>query len=209
MCAVYITFTEKKFCQQDEFCRQSFIELSWKFNKFCANFKYSQVFPRICLNQHFGALIFNKPVYVMLSAVFGSWDFENISNAKKGFLSVSICYHLKDCEIFQDTVHHILFWEVLELENKVDHVFAHGASVNFIKVPPSLVSCIFRFHFFHHLFPETAHLGRALYRHVLRAFIRCCHAIKSVTLIWSVRVEVCPKFYQKESVLGSLFVQLL
>jgi len=28
ICAVYLTFVEKKFCQQDEFCRQSFIELS-------------------------------------------------------------------------------------------------------------------------------------------------------------------------------------
>ena len=107
----------------------------------------------------------------MLSSVFRSGDFKNIGDAKEGFLSVSISYHLKDCEVFQDTVHHVLFREVLELENKVDHIFTHWASVNLVKVPPSLISCIFCLHFFNDLFPKAAHFSRALYRHVFGAFI--------------------------------------
>lgn len=68
-------------------------------------------FPRICLNQHFRALlIFDKSVYVMLGPVLGSWDFKNIGDAKKGFLSVTIGYYLKNCEVLQHAIHHVLFW---------------------------------------------------------------------------------------------------
>merc|ERR1719483_1185558 len=83
----------------------------------------------------------------MLRPVLGSGHFKHIGNAQQRLLSVSVRNHLKNCEIFQNTIHHVLFWEVLELENKVDHVLTHGTSMDFVWVTPSFISCILSLNF--------------------------------------------------------------
>ena len=86
-------------------------------------------------------------------------------------MSVTIGYYLKDCEVLQHAVHHVLLGEVLQLQDEVDHVLAHWASVNLVEISSSLVSGIFCFNFFHDLFSETADFSRALYCHVFGAFV--------------------------------------
>lgn len=41
---------------------------------------------------------------------------------------------LQDGKVLKYTVHHVLLWELFELENKVDHVLAHRRSVNSVNV---------------------------------------------------------------------------
>jgi len=33
--------------------------------------------------------------------------------------------HLKDGEIFENAVHHVLFWQVLQFVDEINHIFAH------------------------------------------------------------------------------------
>jgi hypothetical protein len=47
--------------------------------------------------------------------------------------------HLKNGEIFEDAVHHVLLGQVLELEDEVDHVLAHRGPVQLVQVPPALI----------------------------------------------------------------------
>lgn len=79
--------------------------------------------------------------------------------------------YLKDSEILENAVHHVLFWQVLQFMYEVDHIFAHGRTANTIDEPAIFEPSIFCLHFFHHLFPEGADFGRTCYRHVLVALV--------------------------------------
>ena len=49
----------------------------------------------------------------------------------------ALCY-LKYSEVFQNTVHHVFFWQVFELVDEVDHVLAHGRAVDPVDTLSSL-----------------------------------------------------------------------
>lgn len=61
----------------------------------------------------------------MLGSMHTRGDFEHIRDAQKCLLSVSIGHDLQYCEVFKDTVHHVLLRQMLQLVNEVDHVFTH------------------------------------------------------------------------------------
>ena len=60
---------------------------------------------------------------------------------------------------------------MFEFEDKVDHVFTHWRSVEFVNKAASFKPGVLSLHLLHHLLPEAAHLGRALDGHVLIALI--------------------------------------
>lgn len=66
---------------------------------------------------------------MMLGPMVGRGHFEDIGNAEQSLLGVSVGDDLKDCEVFQDAVHHIFFRKTFQLEDEVDHVFTHGTPV--------------------------------------------------------------------------------
>lgn len=43
--------------------------------------------------------------------------------------------YLKNCEVLQHTVHHVLFRQLFKFVNKIDHVFAHWGPVNAVNKP--------------------------------------------------------------------------
>lgn len=51
---------------------------------------------------------------------------------------ILLASHLKNGEVFQDAVHHVFFWEVLESVDEAHHVVAHGRAIDPIH-KPSLV----------------------------------------------------------------------
>lgn len=40
------------------------------------------------------------------------------------------CPHQQNCEVLQHAVHHVFLWQVLQLMDKVDHVFTHGRATD-------------------------------------------------------------------------------
>lgn len=79
--------------------------------------------------------------------------------------------YLQDGEVLKHTVHHILFWKVLQFMNEVDHVFAHRWTMNAVYKSTILKPCVFCFHLLYHLFAKWAHFGGACDGHVLIALI--------------------------------------
>merc|ERR1712117_98775 len=132
---------------------------------------------------------------MMLGSVLGGGHLKDISYTKESFLSISVSYNLEDCEVFQDTVHHVLLGEMFEFENKVDHVFTHRGAVEFVNKPSSFEPGVLRLNFFHHLFAKAANFCRALNRHILGALVSGGDAIKSTRILRGVSIEVGPKFY--------------
>lgn len=66
-----------------------------------------------------------------------------MSRRIRGFISQSTqidrtVRHLQYSEVFENTVHHVLFRQVLEFLDKVDHVFAHGRAVDPVNTLASL-----------------------------------------------------------------------
>ncbi len=80
-------------------------------------------------------------------------------------------FYLQDGKVLENAVHHVLFGQVLELVDKVDHVFAHGRPVDAVDEAAVLEAGVFRFHLLHDLFAERAHFGRTRDCHVLVAFV--------------------------------------
>ena len=74
----------------------------------------------------------------MLSAVLRRGDLEDVGRAEQRLARVPVRDWLKDGKVFQDTVHHVLLGQVLQLEDEVDHVLAEGTSVDLVDVPPAL-----------------------------------------------------------------------
>lgn len=71
-------------------------------------------------------LILDKFVDMMLCSVFASGDFKHVGDAQESLVRVTVCHDLQDGEVFQHTVHHVFFWQMLEFVYEVDHVFTHG-----------------------------------------------------------------------------------
>ena len=82
-----------------------------------------------------------------------------------------ILSYLQDCEVLEHAVHHVLLGKALQLVDEVDHVLAHGASVELVDEATSLELGILRLHLLHHLLAKAAHFGRTLDRHVLCALV--------------------------------------
>ena len=80
-------------------------------------------------------------------------------------------YYLEDGEVFQHTVHHVFLRQVLELQDEVDHVLAHGAAVQLVDVAAILITGVLRLHLLHHLLAKAANFRRHLDRHVLRTLV--------------------------------------
>lgn len=74
--------------------------------------------------------------------------------------------YLEDCKVFQDGVHHILLWQVFELEYEVNHVFTHRRAVNSVDKSAILKPSVFRFHFLHYLLAKRTNLSRTCDGHV-------------------------------------------
>ena len=102
----------------------------------------------------------------MLGPVFRGGHFKHVGYAEQRLLGVPVGDHLEDGEVFQDTVHHVLLWQMLQLENEVDHIFAHRASVDLVEVASALKSGSLRLHLLHHLLSKAADLGGHLDRNV-------------------------------------------
>lgn len=62
--------------------------------------------------------------------------------------------YLENGKIFQHTVHHVLFGQMFQLMNKINHVFTHGRPMNSVDEPSILKSWVLSFHFLHHLLPK-------------------------------------------------------
>lgn len=60
---------------------------------------------------------------------------------------------------------------MLELVDKVDHVLAHGRSMDAVNETAVFESGILSFHFFDDLFAKRTDFGRTRDRHVLVAFV--------------------------------------
>lgn len=58
-------------------------------------------------------------------------------------ITLSVCY-LQDSEVFENTVHHVLFRQMFEFVDKVDHVFAHRRAVDPVNALSSLQAGILR-----------------------------------------------------------------
>lgn len=79
--------------------------------------------------------------------------------------------HLEDGKVLENAVHHVLLRQVLQFVDEVDHVLAHGRTVNTIHKPAVLKPGVLRLHLLHHLLPEGAYFCRTRYRHVLIALV--------------------------------------
>ena len=73
-------------------------------------------------------------------------------------LALYIISYLKDGEVLENAVHHVLFGQVFELVNKVDHVLAHGRTMDAVNETAILKSGVFRLDFLNHLLAKGAHL---------------------------------------------------
>lgn len=71
--------------------------------------------------------------------------------------------YLEDGEVLENAVHHVLFRQVLQFVDEIDHVFAHGRFSDAVDEPAVLKPGVFRFHLLHHLLAEGAHLRRTRY----------------------------------------------
>ena len=169
----------------------------------------------------------NRPGTTVVKTLF------NYRFAKCDFASVIgrsfHLYYLKYGEVLQHTVHHVLFRQVLQLEDEVDHVLAHGAAVELVDVSSVLIASVLRLHLFNHLLPKTAHFCRHLDCHILWTFIpeketvevlpqiilcvkkysRCTDTIERIAVVSVGHVEVGPELDKEEGVLRALAVQLL
>lgn len=140
--------------------------------------------------------------------------------------------YLKDCEILENTIHHVFLRQVLQLVNEVDHVLAHRRTADAINEPAILEPGILSLQLLHHLFSERAYFRRTRYRHVLVALVPriwnrtvdgVCqaegwdseknnslagYAVKRAGFILDVRIEIRPKFDKEEGSLWSLVVEL-
>ena len=73
-------------------------------------------------------------------------------------------FYLRDGEVLQDTVHHVLLGEVLELVDEVDHVFAQRRAVDSEHVATPLKASILRL--------ENTRITHA-HRRVVSLFLNC------------------------------------
>lgn len=87
---------------------------------------------------------FDQSVDVMLSTMVGYGYFEYKCDAEQSFLRVTVADHLKDREVLQNGVHHVLFRQILQFVDEVYHVFTHWRPDNSEKI-----AAIYRFRMLH------------------------------------------------------------
>lgn len=85
--------------------------------------------------------------------------------------TLRIITHLQNGEVFEYTVHHVLFGQVLELLYEVDHVFAHRRPMDAVHKARILQPRVLGFHLLHHLFTERTDFRRARDHHVVVALV--------------------------------------
>ena len=107
----------------------------------------------------------------MLCAVLRGGHFKHVSDAEQRLLRVPVGDHLKDGEVLQHAVHHVLLGKMFQLVDEVDHVLAHGAAMDLVKVSSSFISWMLCLNLLHNLFAKTADFRGDLDGHVLSAFI--------------------------------------
>jgi hypothetical protein len=141
--------------------------------------------------------------------------------------------YLQDGKVLEDAVHHVLFWQVFELVDKVDHVLAHGRPMDAVDEASVLESSVFRFHFLHDLFAKRADFRRTRNRHILVAFVpfvfkkavTMCHSfrkkrglvlnllgsdgVKCSDIFCDVGTQIGPEFHQEKRVLRSFVKKFL
>ena len=108
---------------------------------------------------------------MVLGAVLAGGHLEHVGNAEEGLLRVQVGDDLQDREVLQDAVHHVLLRQMLQLQDEVDHVLAHGAAVDLVEVAAALEPGALGLHLLHHLLAEAADLGGALDLDVLGALV--------------------------------------
>ena len=116
-------------------------------------------------------LIFHQSVNMMLRPVFRGGNLEDICDAEERLLCVAIGDHLQDGEVLQHAVHHVLLQQILQLQDEVNHILAHGTAVYLVKVAAALKFRIFGLNLLHNLLAKTAHFCRALNRHAFLALV--------------------------------------
>ena len=107
----------------------------------------------------------------MLGAVLAVRHLEHVGDAEEGLLRVPVGDHLQDREVLQHAVHHVLLRQVLQLQDEVDHVLAHGAAVDLVEVAAALEPGALGLHLLDDLLAEAADLGGALDLDVLGALV--------------------------------------
>ena len=107
----------------------------------------------------------------MLGAVLAVGHLEHVGDAEEGLLRVPVGDHLQDREVLQHAVHHVLLRQVLQLQDEVDHVLAHGAAVDLVEVAAALEPGALGLHLLDDLLAEAADLGGALDLDVLGALV--------------------------------------
>ena len=108
---------------------------------------------------------------MVLGAVLAVGHLEHVGDAEEGLLRVPVGDHLQDREVLQHAVHHVLLRQVLQLQDEVDHVLAHGAAVDLVEVAAALEPGALGLHLLHDLLAEAADLGGALDLDVLGALV--------------------------------------
>ena len=105
-------------------------------------------------------------VNVMLCAVLRGGHFKHVSDAEQRLLRVPVGDHLKDGEVLQHAVHHVLLGKMFQLVDEVDHVLAHWRPVDLVKVSPAFKSWPLSLHLLDNLFSKAANFCRHLDREV-------------------------------------------
>ena len=108
---------------------------------------------------------------MVLGAVLAVGHLEDVGDAEEGLLRVPVGDHLQDREVLQHAVHHVLLRQVLQLQDEVDHVLAHGAAVDLVEVAAALEPGALGLHLLDDLLAEAADLGGALDLDVLGALV--------------------------------------
>lgn len=80
-------------------------------------------------------------------------------------------FYLQYGEVLEDAVHHVLLGQVFELVDKVDHVLAHGRTMDAVDEAAILQASVLRLDLLDHLLAERTHLCRTGDGHVLVALV--------------------------------------
>ena len=86
------------------------------------------------------------------------------------FISI-LFFYLQYGEVLEDAVHHVLLGQVFELVDKVDHVLAHGRTMDAVDEAAILQASVLRLDLLDHLLAERTHLCRTGDGHVLVALV--------------------------------------
>lgn len=75
--------------------------------------------------------------------------------------------HLQNGKVLQNTIHHVLFGQMLQLVYEIDHILAHGRPLYPVHEAAVLESWVLGLHLLHHLLAEGTHLCGTGNGHIL------------------------------------------